>query len=65
VSYFYPGVNPDYSRGYDNDAPENVAYRLQLAIDRDERLTTAEVRVYNDTLIELEYGPDFFFRAHP
>jgi hypothetical protein len=61
VSYYAP-IPPT---GYDNNSPSNVTYRLRVALDRDDRLNTEEQRVYDDTQIELEYGSDFFRRAHP
>jgi hypothetical protein len=51
--------------GYDNKSPENVAYRLRTALDRDDRLNVDEKRVYEDTKCELEFGPGFLRRAHP
>lgn len=53
------------STGYDNQSPENVAYRLKVALDRDDRLNGEEKRVYEDTQCELEFGPGFLRRAHP
>lgn len=40
-------------------------YAFAAAAERDSRLNVEEKRVYHDTLIELEYGFDFFTRAHP
>lgn len=54
-----------YPTGYDNSSPKNVAHLLSLAIDRDNRLNTEEVREYQRTQIALEFGSDFLLRAHP
>lgn len=51
--------------GYENSQPTNVAYRLRIALDRENRLNNEELRAYEDTLIELEFGASFFQRAHP
>lgn len=61
--FAYGGSIP--STGYDNPSPENRAYRLKVAMDREERLNNEEKRVYEDTVLILEYGPNFFRRAHP
>ena len=45
--------------------PAVLQMAIQVAQDRDNRLNKEEARVYNDTLIELEYGFGFFQRAHP
>lgn len=63
MSYAFGGMIP--STGYDNPAPENVAYRLKVALDRDNRLNTDEKRIYDDGLVEHEFGSGFFRRAHP
>jgi len=66
VSYYAPGgLGAIPSSGYDNKSPENVAYRLKVAIDRDNRLNGEERRIYDDTVCELEFGPGFLRRAHP
>lgn len=61
----FKNPDPNYSRGYDNPSPDNVAWRLKVAIDRDNRLTDEEKRVYDRTAAELEFGPGFWRRAHP
>lgn len=63
VMYPFGGNVP--STGYDNPAPSNVAYRTRVALDREDRLNNEEKRVYEDTILMLEYGPNFFRRAHP
>jgi len=40
-------------------------YALNVALDRDDRLNREEQQVYDDTQLELEYGPNFRMRAHP
>jgi hypothetical protein len=52
------GMTPDYTN-------LELAYRIRIARDRDGRFNREEQKVYNDTLIELEYGPGFLLRAHP
>jgi len=59
------GAGPVPSTGYDNPSPANREYRARVAFDRDERLNWEERRVYDEALIELEFGPGFFRRAHP
>lgn len=61
MSYYAPIP----STGYDNDSPSNVAYRLRVALDRDDRLNFEERQIYTDTASELEFGPGFLRRAHP
>ena len=66
MSYYAPGgLGAIPSTDYDNNSPANVAYRLRVAIDRDDRLNAEERRVYTDTACELEFGPGFLRRAHP
>ena len=61
--YPFGGAIP--STGYDNLDPANVAYKLKIALDRDDRLNNEEKRAYEDTALLLEYGPNFLRRAHP
>lgn len=63
VSWAFGGMVP--STGYDNPQPTNRALKLKVALDRDDRLNNEERRVYEDTLVELEFGAGFFRRAHP
>ena len=67
MSYgLYGGAyTPPPSTGYDNPSPENVAYRLRVALDRDERLTAEEARAKLDVEMEREFGPRWWMRAHP
>lgn len=60
---FKPGG--PYNAGYTSTNPEVMAYCLRMAQERDSRFNNEEQRVYDDTRIELEYGSDFFRRAHP
>lgn len=59
------GFAPPMSTWYDNASAQNVAYRLNVAIDRDSRLNNEEREEYDRTLAEMEFGPGFFRRAHP
>ena len=66
MSYYAPGglgVIP--STDYGNNSPANLAYREQVALDRENRLNAEEQRAYDDSLCECIYGPGFFRRAHP
>lgn len=40
-------------------------YALNLILDRDNRFNEEEQAVYDETLLDLEYGPGFRLRAHP
>jgi hypothetical protein len=61
--FAYGGAIP--STGYDNGSDANREFRARIALERDERLNTEERKVYDDALIELEFGKGFFLRAHP
>lgn len=43
----------------------HYTYALNIALDRDDRLNREEQHVYDETQLELEYGPNFRLRAHP
>ena len=53
------------STGYDNPSVLNVAYRLQIALDRDDRLNKEESLAKFEAEMENEFGPRWFMRAHP
>lgn len=57
--------NPAPSTGYDNPSPENMAYRLRIALDRDDRLNHEEAEAKHEAEMEYEFGPRWFARAHP
>lgn len=61
----YASWTPPPPTGYDNTSPENVAYLLRVALDRDDRLTAEETRAKNDVEMEREFGPRWWTRAHP
>lgn len=58
-------MTPAPSTGYDNPSPDNVAYRLRVALDRDDRLNHEEERARKDVEMEREFGPKWWLRAHP
>jgi hypothetical protein len=53
------------STGYDNKSALNVEYRLSVAVDRDSRFNREELEEYSRTAAELEFGANFYRRAHP
>ena len=69
ISESMPGVQDEmtlpFNTGYDNVSDVNRKYRWNVALDRDNRLNKEERAEYDRTLVELEYGPGFFRRAHP
>lgn len=46
-------------------SPSEMMYRERVALERENRLNKEELRVYEDTKVELEFGDGFFQRAHP
>lgn len=58
-------ANPAPSTGYDNPSAENQAYRLRVALDRDDRLNSEELMAKRDAEMEYEFGPRWWTRAHP
>lgn len=62
---FRVAASPPPSSGYDNPDPTNVAYRLRVALDRDERLNPEEAAAKHDVEMEIEFGPRWWLRAHP
>lgn len=60
-----PPLDPVPSTGYDNSDPHNVAYRLRIALDRDDRLNYEETQAKEDVEMEREFGPKWWLRAHP
>lgn len=62
---FGAASSPPPSTGYDNPDPANVAYRLRVALDRDDRLTAEEAAAKHDVEMEIEFGPRWWLRAHP
>ena len=61
----YGGSTAPPSTGYDNPSPENQAYRLRVALDRDDRLNRDEALAKYDVEMEIEFGPRWWLRAHP
>lgn len=62
---FGGGFAPPPSTGYDNPSEENQRYRLRVALDREDRLTREEAQARDDVLLEIEFGPRWWLRAHP
>lgn len=50
---------------YADPDPRNISWIMGQALDRDCRLTGAEVKAKEEALLECEFGPKWWLRAHP